>query len=76
MTRMEVGRLAGEYGFDRSDKSWLARSAGKAGNASELNLIDLTFRSGQLVAYEESRYDPRTKKMQSRTVDLCERPVR
>ncbi len=69
MTRAEVTRLAHEHGYNSSDPGWLARSSTSA--KKELTLLDLTFRSGRLVAYREGTYGPRTKRVVYRTVDLC-----
>lgn len=71
MTRADVTRLAKQRGYDRSDAQWLSRSASGARARKELMLVDLTFRAGRLVAIRENTYDPRTKRTESRTIDLC-----
>lgn len=72
MTRAEVTRLAHDHGYDGSDKSWLARSAtNQAMRSRELSLVDLRFRGDHLVALNEGKYDPRTKRVEYRNVDLC-----
>ena len=68
MTREEVTRLARKLGYDPSDAGWMSRSTSKQ---KELTLLDLTFRDGRLVALREGHYDPRTKRTEHRTVDLC-----
>jgi len=71
MTRADVARAAREHGYDSSDAQWLSRSASAKAPAKRLTFVDLTFRDGHLVAIREDRYDPHTKRTQSRTVDLC-----
>jgi hypothetical protein len=72
MTRVEVTRLAREHGYDSSDQSWLTRSATRQSMKSkELSLVDLSFRGDRLVALREGAYDPRTKRVEYRNVDLC-----
>jgi hypothetical protein len=72
MTRAEVRRLSREDGYSSADQSWLTRSANdKARKSKELSLVDLTFRGDRLVALREGRYDPRTKRVEYRDVDLC-----
>jgi hypothetical protein len=39
--------------------------------AKELSLVDLRFRGDRLVALTEGKYDPRTKRVEYRNVDLC-----
>ena len=72
MTRAELQRLAREHGYNDSDKGWLTRSAtNQSRKSNELSLVDLTFRSGHLVAYREGTYVPRTRRVQYRNVELC-----
>ena len=72
MTPTEVTRLARDRGYDPSDRSWLTRSEKDASKRSkELSLVDLRFRAGRLVGLREGRYDPRTKRVVYRDVDLC-----
>ena len=73
MTREQVTQLAREKGYKGSDPSWLARSAA-SGNRKDLSLVDLTFHDSRLVALREERYDPRSRKIVYRTIDLCGRP--
>ena len=76
MTRAEVTRMAHEHGYDGSDKSWLTRSAtNQSMKSKELSLVDLRFRGDQLVALSEGKYDPRTKRVEYRNVDLCNRQL-
>jgi hypothetical protein len=76
MTRAEVTRMAREHGYDGSDKSWLTRSAtNQSKKAKELSLVDLRFRGDRLVALSEGKYDPRTKRVEYRNVDLCNRQL-
>jgi hypothetical protein len=76
MTRAEVTRLAREHGYNDSDQSWLARSAGKESKkAKELSFLDLTFRRDRLVAFREGKNAPGTKRIEYRTVDLCRAAV-
>lgn len=76
MTRTEVTRLAREHGYNDSDQSWLARSAGnESKKAKELSFLDLTFRSDRLVAFREEKYAPGTKRVEYRNVDLCKAAV-
>ena len=69
MTKDEVTRLARAHGYDPSDPHWLTRAA----KDKERTLVDLTFHDGRLVAVREGTYDPRTKRVVYRTVDLCAR---
>ena len=72
MTRADVARLAKQSGYNSSDASWLARSAGNPSTRSKpLSLIDLTFREGRLVAVREGAWDPRAKRVIYRTRNLC-----
>jgi hypothetical protein len=71
MTRAEVRRLAREHGYNNSDKSWLTRSATQSMKSKELSFVDLTFRGDRLVALREGKYDPGTKGVDYRNVDLC-----
>jgi hypothetical protein len=72
MTRAEVTRLAREHGYNGSDESWLERAATRdSAKSKELSLVDLTFRGDRLVALREGKYDPRTKRVEHRSVDLC-----
>jgi hypothetical protein len=72
MTRGEVTRLARAHGYNDSDQSWLARTASSESKKSkELMLVDLTFRGDRLVAFREGKYEPRTKRVEYRNVDLC-----
>lgn len=74
MTRDEVAQAAKEHGYNRSFQSWLTRSASDpSAKSKELELADLTFRNGHLVAVRQSTYDPRTKKISYRTINLCEK---
>lgn len=73
MTRDEVTRLAQHAGYDTSDPAWLSRAMSKK-KSKELTLVDLTFRSGGLVAVRTGVYDPRTKRVTYRTTDLCRSP--
>jgi hypothetical protein len=73
MTHADVRRLAHEHGYNSSDQSWLTRSAAQSVKSKELNLVDLTFRGDRLVALREGKYDPRTKRVDYRNVDLCNR---
>ena len=70
MTRDDVTRLARAHGYDPSDPNWLTRAAT---HDKERILIDLTFRNGRLIAVREKTYDPRTKKVVERTIELCPR---
>jgi hypothetical protein len=63
--------LGHEHGYDRTDKSWLARSVTRSKKSAELSFVDLTFRDDRLVALREGKYDPRTKRVEYRNVDLC-----
>lgn len=75
MTRAEVRRLAREHDYNSSDASWLTRSStDRSTSSKELSLIDLTFRGDRLVALREGTYDPRTKRVEYRNVDLCPHP--
>lgn len=72
MTREQVTQLAREKGYKGSDPSWLARSAARqSGNRKDLSLVDLTFHDSRLVALREEHYDPRSRKIVYRTIDLC-----
>jgi hypothetical protein len=72
MTREEVATAAQEHGFNKSFQSWLTRSAARPSSKSkELSLADLTFRNGRLVAVKQGSYDPRTKQITYRTIELC-----
>jgi hypothetical protein len=72
MTREQVTQLAREKGYKGSDPSWLARSAASpSGNRKDLSLVDLTFHEARLVALREEHYDPRSRKIVYRTIDLC-----
>jgi hypothetical protein len=72
MTKADVTRVARERGYNASDPSWLARSAADSSRKTkELSLVDLRFRGGRLVGLREGRYDPRTKRIEYRDVDLC-----
>ena len=72
MTRAAVTRLARARGYNDSDKSWLERTASsESKNSKELMLVDLTFRGDRLVAFREGKYEPRTKRVEYRNVDLC-----
>lgn len=74
MTRDEVTQLARQRGYNSSDAGWLARSTPSAEKKSkELILLDFTFRDGRLVAVKRGTYDPRTKQVAYRTIDLCGR---
>jgi len=74
MTRDEVARAAKEHGYDKSFQSWLTRTASDpASKSKELELADLTFRNGRLVAVRQGTYDPRSKKISYRTINLCEK---
>lgn len=74
MTRVEVSQLAREHGYSSSDASWLTRAASsKSKQSKELILLDFTFREGRLVAVRRGTYDPRTKTVAYRTIDLCAR---
>lgn len=70
MTRDEVRQLARESGYDNSDATWFAR---ERRGSKQLSFVDLTFRADRLVAYRVDRYDPRTKRVERRSVDLCDR---
>ena len=73
MTREEVARAAREHGYNKSSQSWLTRSASDPASKSKtLELADLTFRDGHLVAVRQGTYDPHTKKISYRTINLCE----
>jgi hypothetical protein len=69
MTREDVTRLARVHGYNSSDASWLTRSAGKT--SKQLTHVDLTFRQAGLVAVRQGTYDPRTKQVAYRTIELC-----
>lgn len=72
MTREEVASAAREHGYNKSFPSWLNRSAaGPSSKSKELRLADLTFRNGRLVAVKQGTYDPRTKQITYRTIELC-----
>jgi len=72
MTRAEVKRLAHQYGYDRSDESWLTRSVTKQSMKSkQLSHVDLRFHGDRLVGLREGRYDPGTKHVVYRDIDLC-----
>ncbi len=72
MTREQVTQLAREKGYKGSDPSWLARSAASpSGNRKDLSMVDLTFRDSRLVALREEHYDPRSRRVVYRTIDLC-----
>jgi hypothetical protein len=72
MTRAEVTRLAHERGYDNSDPSWLSRSlAGRSATSKELRLVDLRFHAGRLVGLRAGTYDPHTKRISYRNIELC-----
>lgn len=72
MTRAEVTRLAHERGYGNSDRSWLTRSvASQSKTSKELSLVDLRFHGDLLVGLKAGTYDPRTKRVSYRDVDLC-----
>lgn len=72
MTRAEVTRLAHEHGFGNSDQSWLTRSvASQSKKSKDLSLVDLRFHGDRLVGLRLGTYDPRTKRISYRDVDLC-----
>lgn len=72
MSRAEVTQLAHEHGYGDSDRNWLTRMLSRQPEKSKaLTLVDLTFRGGRLVAYREGTWNPRTKHVDYRTVDLC-----
>ncbi len=72
MTRAEVRRLAHERGYGNSDQSWLTRSvASQSKTSKELSLVDLRFHGDVLVGLRVGTYDPRTKRVSYRDVDLC-----
>jgi hypothetical protein len=70
MTQSEVSRLARNDGYDNSDQSWLSRAVAKK-RPKELTLLDLTFHAGRLVAVRLGSYDPRTKQVTYRSINLC-----
>jgi hypothetical protein len=70
MTRAEAAQAARKYRYERSERSWLERSAA-AGTSNELSLADLTFRGDRLVALRMGTYDPLTRQVRYRDVDLC-----
>lgn len=70
MTPAEVSRLATRRGYNSSDPSWLTRSA-KRKPETEKELLDFTFRDGGLAAVRVGTYDPRSRRVTYRTVDLC-----
>ncbi|HKB78961.1 MAG TPA: hypothetical protein VKH35_04530 [Thermoanaerobaculia bacterium] len=72
MDRAEVARIAAREGYDSSDAGWMQRStANERLQSKELMLVDLTFREGKLTAVREGTYDPRTKRITYRSIDLC-----
>jgi hypothetical protein len=72
MTRAEVRWLSHARGYNSSDQSWLTRSAtNESMKSKELSFVDLTFRGDRLVALREGKYDPHTKRVEYRNVDLC-----
>lgn len=72
MTREEVTALAHRLGYGDADAKWLTRESRQPSkNAKELELLDLTFHEGRLVAYRQGKYDPATRRTAYRTVTLC-----
>ncbi len=72
MTRAEVARMAHEHGYGDSDQSWLTRSvASQSKTSKELSLVDLRFHADRLAGLRVGTYDPRTKRVSYRDVDLC-----
>ncbi|MGZ4778351.1 MAG: hypothetical protein ACXV5L_04095 [Thermoanaerobaculia bacterium] len=72
MTRDDVTRIARQHGYNDSDASWLARATkNESQKSKELLLVDLTFRNGHLVAFRQGSYDPRSRRVAYRTIDLC-----
>ena len=73
MTKDEVASAARNHGYNKSFPSWLTRSAADPkARSKELELADLTFRNGRLVAVRQGSYNPHTKKITYRTINLCE----
>jgi hypothetical protein len=72
MTRAEVIRLARDHHYNPSDPAWLTRSAAASpAKSKQLSLLDFTFRDDRLVGLREGDYDPRTKRIEYRDIDLC-----
>jgi hypothetical protein len=71
MTPAEVTRLARDDGYNGSDRSWLTRKMSSM-KSKELSLVDLTFRGGRLVGFKEGRYVPGTRRIEYRSVNLCQ----
>jgi hypothetical protein len=72
MTRAEVRRMAHEHGYGSSDQSWLTRAvASQSKKSKDLSLVDLRFHGDRLVGLKVGTYDPRTKRVTYRDVDLC-----
>jgi hypothetical protein len=68
--------MAREHGYGSADQSWLTRSvagqsAAQSRPSNELSLADLSFHSGRLVALRVGTYDPRTKRVSYRRINLC-----
>ena len=72
MTRAEAARAARAQGYNDSDASWLTRTAPQAERTrKELTHVELTFHAGRLVALREGTYNPVTRRIDYRTIDLC-----